>query len=183
MSGSFENIAASLLLPGLYILLQLMSGLHFSDLLRIFATLDQDVNGRVSVDELGWLLDRLGAPAGPDELEEIVGGKDLDLEAFISFYESTLKRDDDDGDGNGDGDERDLLEAFKVFDLNNDGFISCAELKSVLSSLELCDMNSDCSRMIGEFDTNLDGRLDFEEFRKMMLLRVRLIQEPSSVEN
>ena len=157
-----------------------MSRLHSSDLRRIFVTLDQDVNGRVSIDELWWLLDKLGVSTAPDELEEIVGRKDLDVEEFISFYESVLKCEDGNGD---EDDERDLMEAFKVFDLNNDGFISCAELKSVLCSLELWDMNSDCTRMISEFDTNSDGQLDFEEFRKMMLLRVRLAERPSCLEN
>ena len=59
-----------------------------------------------------------------------------------------------------------------MFDLNGDGFISCEELQNVLSRLGLWDEKSgkDCTRMICMYDTNLDGVLDFEEFKNMMLL-------------
>lgn len=72
-----------------------------------------------------------------------------------------------------DGDT-DLLEAFRVFDLNGDGFISSEELQSVLSRLGMWDERSgkDCGRMINAYDSNRDGRLDFEEFKNMMLLTV-----------
>jgi calcium-binding protein CML len=67
--------------------------------------------------------------------------------------------------------ECDLFEAFKVFDSNGDGFISCEELQSLLSKLGLWDEKTgkDCRSMLCRYDTNLDGVVDFEEFKKMML--------------
>ncbi|KAL3840053.1 hypothetical protein ACJIZ3_024644 [Penstemon smallii] len=70
-------------------------------------------------------------------------------------------------DKNGDG-----LRAFKVFDLDGDGFISCEELQIALSRLGLWDEHcsgQDCKDMIGMFDTNSDGFVDFEEFKDMVL--------------
>ncbi|KAF9609742.1 hypothetical protein IFM89_018190 [Coptis chinensis] len=76
------------------------------------------------------------------------------------------------GDADADAEESDLVGAFKVFDINSDGFISSDELQCVLSRLGLWEERSgcDCTRMIYEFDINSDGVLDFEEFKKMMLL-------------
>ncbi|XXG72223.1 hypothetical protein AAC387_Pa07g1370 [Persea americana] len=145
-----------------------MSILHSSDLQRVFSTIDRNGDGHVSVDELSQLLSRLGVSTSLDELEEIAGGTRLNLQEFISFYESIYTRDD------GDDGENDLVEAFRVFDLNGDGFISCGELHSVLSRLGMWVENEgDCARMIGEFDTNLDGQIDLKEFKNMMLRCMR----------
>ncbi|GLT55192.1 hypothetical protein SLA2020_283350 [Shorea laevis] len=119
-----------------------MSLLNTSDLRQIFENLDKNGDGLVSLEELNWLLEKTGQNNGGNE-------------------------DVKDGDDNEEGD---LVNAFKVFDLNGDGFISCEELQNVLSTLELWDANSgrDCRTMIRVYDTNLDGKLDFEEFKSMM---------------
>ncbi|KAL5982730.1 hypothetical protein ACLOJK_016806 [Asimina triloba] len=139
-----------------------MASLHSSDLQKIFQTIDHDGNGQVDVQELSWLLHRIGVSTSPEELESIVGGRSLELQDFIFFYESI----------SGDEEEAKVVEeAFKVFDQNNDGFITSGELQSVLTSLGLWEeTRSDCKRMISEFDMDLDGRLDFSEFKTMMLL-------------
>ncbi|XP_010269117.1 PREDICTED: probable calcium-binding protein CML44 [Nelumbo nucifera] len=144
-----------------------MSGGHLqhSDLERIFLRLDVNGDGRLSIDELVWLLDKVGGHIVPGDLEEIVGEKSLDLEEFILFCKSI-------SDPVEEADE-DLMQAFKVFDLNNDGFISCEELQSVLVRLGLWSENDGgCEQIVCRFDTNSDGQLDFEEFKQMMLLSI-----------
>ena len=69
--------------------------------------------------------------------------------------------------------ERDLVKAFKVFDLDDDGFITSQELECVLKRLGMWDderCGKDCASMICSYDTNFDGKLDFQEFKDMMLL-------------
>ncbi|KAI3936152.1 hypothetical protein MKX01_021432 [Papaver californicum] len=60
--------------------------------------------------------------------------------------------------------------AFDVFDENSDGFIDAIELQKVLSTLGIREglTLEDCSRMIITFDDNRDGRIDFNEFVKLM---------------
>ncbi|XP_068649092.1 probable calcium-binding protein CML44 [Aristolochia californica] len=141
-----------------------MAGLNCTDLHRIFATLDRDGDGRLSTEELSYLLNKVGVSTGPDELKATVGPESLDLQEFIVFYESSIKPED------GNTEEIGLLEAFKVFDKNNDGFISSTELRDVLLRLGLLeDSRGDCAGMIRKFDTNSDGQLDFQEFKEMML--------------
>lgn len=66
---------------------------------------------------------------------------------------------------------QEVREAFRVFDVNEDGFIDAAELQRVLRGLGLVEEGKeveDCRRMIRAFDENGDGRIDFNEFVKLM---------------
>ncbi|XP_004237356.1 probable calcium-binding protein CML44 [Solanum lycopersicum] len=155
-----------------------MSTLNESHIQRIFDKLDEDGDGLVSLDELKELLDKIGACTGLDELQSLVGKTSLNFIDFLFFYEAMVKKNneekikEDNMNINDNSLEDDLVEAFKVFDLNGDGFISCEELQKVLSRLGLWDEKegSDCKNMIHMYDTNLDGVLDFEEFKNMMLV-------------
>ncbi|CAL1405428.1 unnamed protein product [Linum trigynum] len=103
-------------------------GLHAADLRRIFHQLDRNGDGLLIIDELGWLLDRIGSSSlhfTSDEVESSVGKSTLDFDEFLAFYRSI------DGGHSGESGasvaaavERDLEEAFRVFDLNGDGFIT-----------------------------------------------------------
>ncbi|KAI8531393.1 hypothetical protein RHMOL_Rhmol11G0132900 [Rhododendron molle] len=156
------------------------SPLNTNDLHRIFEKLDQNSDGFVSLDELKSLLERIGVHSAHDELQALVGNTRLDLIDFLCFYDTIVKHningdDDQIGEGENEGKddlEGDLAEAFKVYDLNGDGYISCDELQSVLSRLGFWseDCGKDCGSMINVYDTNSDGLLDFDEFKNMMLV-------------
>ncbi|KAE8731234.1 S-adenosyl-L-methionine-dependent methyltransferases superfamily protein [Hibiscus syriacus] len=154
-----------------------MSPLSKNDLQRIFEKLDKNGDGLVSLDELNWLLERIGVQFRLEELESLVGKSCLGFDEFVFFYDSISNQnggnDDDDEmiiDGDDEDGESDIAKAFKVFDLNGDGFISSEELQSVLARLGLWDERSgtDCRNMICYYDANLDGVIDFEEFKSMM---------------
>ncbi|MBA0689310.1 hypothetical protein Goari_007044 [Gossypium aridum] len=63
-----------------------------------------------------------------------------------------------------------VKEAFDVLDENKDGFIDGKELRNALISLGLMEEASedDCKTMIKGFDDNCDGRIDFNEFVKVL---------------
>jgi len=103
-----------------------------------------------------------------------VGKKRLELSEFLVFYECMVKQKNGEEEG---GDEiedveRDLVKTFKVFDLDGDGFITSQELECVLKRLGMWDerCGKDSTSMICSYDTNFDGKLDFQEFKDMMLL-------------
>ncbi|KAK7839295.1 probable calcium-binding protein CML44 [Quercus suber] len=162
-----------------------MSLIQTNDLQRIFEKLDKNGDGLVSLEELNWLLGKIGVQISLDELESLVGKSSLDLNEFFSFYGSISSKQSNTSRSTSnevvvveeeeeENEESDLVKAFEVFDLNGDGFISCDELQKVLSRLGLWDENSgkDCRVMIHVYDTNLDGLLDFEEFKNMMFLSI-----------
>ncbi|CAN6476147.1 unnamed protein product [Victoria cruziana] len=138
------------------------------ELQTIFQRLDCNHDGRIDVDEMQSMLRLVGIDHDRRDLEKVFGGVSLDQEKFAAICKAAEDAGDHD-DGGGDG-ERELLESFKVFDEDGDGFISSEELERVLVRLGLWkEGDGDCMAMISKFDSNMDGRLDFQEFKDMML--------------
>lgn len=86
--------------------------------------------------------------------------------------------------------EDDLVDAFKVFDKDNDGFITHDELRQVMKQLgkfffeirvkkKICThllfftgqklSEEEVNEMIKEADGDNDGKIDYKEFSKMMV--------------
>ncbi|XP_057814012.2 probable calcium-binding protein CML43 [Cryptomeria japonica] len=86
------------------------------------------------------------------------------FEEFVHLYQSIFSNEDAELED----ESKDLMEAFKVFDRNEDGYISSTELQQVLSSLGLIAQGQHCENMICRFDSDCNGVLDFMEFKNMM---------------
>ncbi len=56
--------------------------------------------------------------------------------------------------------EEEIREAFKVFDRDNNGFISAAELRHVMTSIGEKLTDDEVGEMIREADQDGDGRID-----------------------
>lgn len=147
-----------------------MSPINSINLPRIFSKLDNNGDGLVSLNELKGFLDTIGINSSQEELELLVGKTSLDSIDFFLFYDAITKAHIKESKRENIFLENELQKVFRVFDLNDDGFISCEELQSALSRLGLWDeqCGKDCKSMINVYDTNSDGKLDFEEFKDMM---------------
>ncbi|EEC09793.1 calmodulin, putative, partial [Ixodes scapularis] len=66
------------------------------------------------------------------------------------------------------GTEEEILEAFKVFDRNGDGFVSTAELRHVMTTLGEKLTHEEVDEMIREADRDGDGQINYDEFVAMM---------------
>lgn len=92
------------------------------------------------------------------------GGGDVDFEEFVSGLSAFSSK------GNK---EQKLRFAFKVYDIDRDGFISNGELFIVLkmmvgSNLKDQQLQQIVDKTIMEADTDHDGKISFEEFKKMV---------------
>ena len=65
--------------------------------------------------------------------------------------------------------EEEIREAFKVFDRDNNGFISAAELRHVMTSIGEKLTDDEVDEMIREADVDGDGQINYEEFVKVIL--------------
>nr|CAN81743.1 hypothetical protein VITISV_002603 [Vitis vinifera] len=65
--------------------------------------------------------------------------------------------------------EEELKEAFKVFDKDQDGYISANELRNVMFNLGERLTDEEAEQMIREADLDGDGQVNYEEFVRMML--------------
>ena len=61
-------------------------------------------------------------------------------------------------------------EAFKEFDIDGDGTITGKELGNYIGKLGEKFTEEEINALIKIFDTNGDGKLDYEEFLQMMTL-------------
>ena len=64
-----------------------------------------------------------------------------------------------------------LIDAFKMFDMDHDGFITPDELMNAMAHLGEDLNESEIEEIIKEADAENDGKLDFDEFVKMMMAK------------
>ncbi|KAI6184532.1 Calmodulin [Aphelenchoides bicaudatus] len=130
-----------------------------------FELFDKNGDGRVTSEELGIVMRSLGHEPSDQELHDIINEIDIDgngsieLDEFVSMMSRRV---------NASETERELREAFQVFDKDQDGFISAFELKFVMMNLGESLTEDEIREMIREADIDGDGRVNFEEFELMM---------------
>jgi len=86
----------------------------------------------------------------------------IDFPSFLSLMAKKMK----DGDT-----EEELIEAFKVFDRDEDGFISAHELRLSMMNLGEKLTDAEVDEMIREADMDGDGQINYDEFVKMMMAK------------
>ena len=77
--------------------------------------------------------------------------------------------------------EEEIREAFKVFDRDNNGFISAAELRHVMTSIGEKLTDDEVDEMIREADQDGDGRIDCRCLGIYAWLFTRLTQDRQRV--
>ena len=89
------------------------------------------------------------------------GDHEIDFEEFLILM-STKKPSKDDPD-------KELRDAFAVFDADGSGSISRDELKKLMRNLGQTLSDAELNAMMDEVDTDGNGEIDFEEFKSMMV--------------
>ncbi len=67
-------------------------------------------------------------------------------------------------------DDDKLYYAFQKFDLDNSGYISVKELRQVLDKIGQSYSEEQIEQLVSMVDTDHDGRLNFNEFVRLMKL-------------
>merc|ERR1711936_571937 len=131
-----------------------------------FDEFDTDKSGTISPEELLGVLRAMGQNPTEDELLNLVLEVDIDGNGTIEFDEflSMMKKKASEVD-----EEADLREAFKIFDRDKDGYISMKELKKVASTLGTMLTKEELDEFMAEADADGNGKLDYDEFAKMLL--------------
>ncbi|KAI0875046.1 calcineurin, beta subunit [Hypoxylon argillaceum] len=131
-----------------------------------FMKLDKDQNGTIERDEF-LSLPQISSNPLATRLIAIFdedGGGDVDFQEFVSGLSAFSSK------GNK---EQKLQFAFKVYDIDRDGYISNGELFIVLkmmvgSNLKDQQLQQIVDKTIMEADLDKDGKISFEEFTKMV---------------
>ncbi|KAG8373792.1 hypothetical protein BUALT_Bualt11G0062000 [Buddleja alternifolia] len=131
---------------------------------KVFQKFDANGDGKISITELAAVLEGLGGAAtSAAEMDGIMSQLDTDGNGFIDLNEFKTFH-----CGGAAVNDKELKEAFDLYDKDKNGKISASELHAVLRSLgEKCSIK-DCRNMIGSVDVDGDECVNFEEFKKMM---------------
>lgn len=133
---------------------------------QTFQLFDKNQDGTIDQEELGDVFRSLGQHYTEAELHEMMAEIDSDQSGSIEFSEflQLMRRRMRDTDT-----EEEMVEAFKVFDRDSDGFISFIELKLVMQQIGEYKDDSQIQEIIAAGDRDNDGKLNFDEFIRMMI--------------
>ncbi|XP_009617565.1 calmodulin-like protein 3 [Nicotiana tabacum] len=151
------------------------------ELRSIFATFDKNNDGYITKQELKLSLKNIGIFIEDKDIVDMVEKVDsnndglIDLDEFYQLCHTFLGTETvNEGEMNEEEEEanreKDLKDAFDVFDYDKDGLISEEELSKILSSLGLRQGKKldYCKEMIRKVDVDGDGMVNFDEFKKMI---------------
>jgi|ERR1712013_116964 len=124
-----------------------------------------DRNGVISTKELGMVMKTLGENPTPEEVQDMINEVDKEgigtvkfpsfLTMMASKIDSLVAEDE-------------IREAFRVFDVDGNGFISRTELRHVMMNLGEKMTEDECNSLVDEADIDGDGQINYEEFCAMM---------------
>ncbi|CAN4116530.1 unnamed protein product [Withania somnifera] len=122
----------------------------------------------ITIEDLAIVIRSLDQNPTEEELCHMINGVDVDhdngtmeFSEFFNLISKKIKETDP---------EEELKEAFKVFDKDQNGYISANDLRHVMINLGEKLTDEEAEQMIKEADLDGDGQVNFDEFVKMMTI-------------
>ncbi|XP_047320456.1 probable calcium-binding protein CML11 [Impatiens glandulifera] len=137
---------------------------QLTELREIFRSFDCNNDGSLTQLELGSLLRSLGLKPRPDQLETLIQRADTNSNGLIEFSEFIAIVEPELLPEKSPYTEDQLVELFKMFDRDGNGYITAAELAHSMAKLGHALTVEELTGMIKEADTDGDGRISFQEF-------------------
>jgi len=137
-----------------------------ADLKEAFSMFDIDGDGTITLAELKEVMKSLGQNPTEKELTQMIksvddnGDNEIDFEEFLILMSSKKPSSNDP--------DKELRDAFAVFDADGSGSISRTELKKLMKNLGQTLSDAELDAMMDEVDTDGNGEIDFNEFKSMM---------------
>merc|ERR1712032_78751 len=131
-----------------------------------FNLFDKNGDGRITSQELGTVMQSLGQHPTDAELRDMINEIDVDGNGTVDFDEFIVMMAKKFTEPET---EDDIREAFKVFDKDDNGFISHSELRQVMLNLGEKLDDAEIKEMIREADLDDDGQVNYQEFVRMMM--------------
>ena len=131
-----------------------------------FQAFDKDGSGSITSKELGTVMRSLGQNLNESEIKEIIDEVDEDKNGTIDFHEflSLMARKMKILDK-----EDELLDAFKILDVDGTGKISKYQLRYIILSTETGFTGNDIEELIKKTEIDDDGNIDLHDFIKVLM--------------
>ncbi|XP_063228301.1 troponin C-like [Bacillus rossius redtenbacheri] len=134
---------------------------------RAFSMFDTGKKGGIEKEKVRTILNTLGLMIDEQELEvllEAANKDESDKLNFDSFCKVAVHFLDEDDEVM----QKELKEAFRLYDKEGNGYIPTSSLREILMALDDQLTPDQLDEMIAEIDTDGSGTVDFDEFMEMM---------------
>ena len=148
---------------------QLLSAKELRSLKNAFCLFDKDHDGKITTKEIDEVLKFLGKAPADYDYKDMIKDSDMygngtinfpDFLQIMSQQPQGLKLN-----------EVEINDIFRVFDEDGDGFITGDEIKHVMNTYGDILTEEQINKMMSEADINGNGKIDYEEFAKMMQVK------------
>ncbi|XP_067013505.1 troponin C, isoallergen Bla g 6.0301 isoform X2 [Anabrus simplex] len=135
---------------------------------KCFNAFDRDKSGSIPTNMVEEILRLMGQPFNRQTLEELIEEVDadksgrLEFDEFVTLAAKFIMEEDDQIM------EKELREAFRLYDKQGNGYIPTSCLREILHELDEQLTPDELDMMIDEIDADGSGTVDFDEFRAMM---------------
>ncbi|KAK4472038.1 hypothetical protein MN116_004624 [Schistosoma mekongi] len=129
-----------------------------------FDALDKDKKGKVPIPDITILIRKVGLTPSNLEIEELIADVDKEKTALIEgitfeqFCEIASRKYNDTYT------ESDIIEAFRTFDVENNGFLPASELRRALCTVGENLTEVEMEAMLDKAKVDSDGNVRYEEF-------------------
>jgi calcium-binding protein CML len=144
-----------------------LQDVQLNQLKDIFARFDMDSDGSLTILELAALLRSLGLKPSGDQIHVLLANMDSNGNGLVEFDElinAILPDMNEEVFIN----QEQLLEVFRSFDRDGNGYITAAELAGSMAKMGQPLTYKELTEMIKEADMDGDGVISFNEFAAVM---------------
>lgn len=124
-----------------------------------FEMFDINRDGRISKEEMKKVFAKLQEPLLDEAVETMMKDRDVDGDGKISLKESINGLDDSNI-------TQADKEAFEMFDINRDGYITKEEMKTFMAKQADANNNEEIEAIVQKADIDSDGFINIEEFQQ-----------------
>ena len=131
-----------------------------------FEMFDVNKDGSISKKELEHILRSLNEDPDEEEIQQLLdevdvdGNGEIDFEEFVALMGKRQKQIDL---------EAEIVNAFKVFDKDENDLISITDLRHILSNLNEFMSEDEIDDMLFEADSDYDGFINYKDFLKNLM--------------
>ncbi len=135
------------------------------EITQMFALFDKDKSGSIDNKEVGSLIKALGRDFSDEEIEKLIEECDkdkngtIDRKELIAYFDKNYTMSENNID--------EIIDAFRIFDYNNDGFISASEFKKILTGFNGEFTDDQITHIFAECDLDHDGKISYAEFLEL----------------
>lgn len=144
------------------------------ELREAFSLFDKDNDGCITANEIKLVMKGLRLETSDQEILDMINNVDVDGNGSVDFDEflKMMSKSDcrrvHEGESEKKTEADEMRQAFRVFDIDGNGFIDANELKITMFNLGENLSDKDLKQMLKLADKNKDGKIDYEEFISMM---------------